>query len=174
MQKFEVLVGGGYGAVGSHICSLLSKNDKFIPVIAGRNEEKAQALARKLNCKWKTIDLENKDSIIEALTNINIVINCYIPSGEFNTFLPQLAAENVIHYLDIAPFNNYNEKAIGFNKKAAENNITLITALGLYPDMPGLIIASNKDHFDQIDSVDIYFIPGGKMDLSAATDHSVA
>jgi len=164
MQKIKILVAGGYGAVGTHISSLLSKNEKFLPVIAGRSEEKAKALAGKLNCEWTIIDLENQHSIREALKNVNIVISCYIPSGDFNTLLPDMAAENGIHYLDVAAFNDFNERVVEINKKAVENNATLITALGLYPGMPGLILASNKDYFDVIDSVDIYFTSGGKMD----------
>ena len=48
MQKIEILVASGYGAVGSYICSLLSKNDEFNTVIAGRSEEKAKTLAQKV------------------------------------------------------------------------------------------------------------------------------
>jgi len=162
--KIKILIAGGYGSVGTHISELLSQDEKFLPVIAGRSEEKAQALAEKFDCKWTTIDLENKNSIREALRNVNIVISCYIPSGDFNTFLPDIAAENGIHYLDVAAFNNFNESVIQLNEKADKNNAILITAMGLYPGMPGLILASNKDYFDTIDSVDIYFTSGGKMD----------
>ena len=48
MKKTKILVAGGYGSVGTHISSLLSQNDKFIPVIAGRSKEKAKALAEKV------------------------------------------------------------------------------------------------------------------------------
>ena len=51
MQKIEILVASSYGAVGSYICSLLSKNDKFNTVIAGRSEEKAKTLAQKVVSK---------------------------------------------------------------------------------------------------------------------------
>ncbi len=164
MEKLKILVAGGYGSVGVHISELLSKNEKLVPVISGRSEEKAKALAEKLNCNWKEIDLENETSIKEALSEIDIVINCYIPSGDFNTFLPEIAAKNGINYLDVAGFNNYNERVMGYNKKAVDNKVSLITALGLYQGMPSLILASNKDHFDKIDSVNIYFTSGGKMD----------
>ncbi len=164
MEKNKILVAGGYGVVGSHISSLLSKNDTFIPVIAGRDEEKAKALARKLNCDWTGIDLENERSMKEALKNVNIVVSCYIPDSGFNTILPELAAENGVHYLDIAAFNGFSDRVTRLNPKAVENNATLITALGLYPGAPGLILAGSNDYFDTIDSIDIYFTSGGKMD----------
>lgn len=168
MSRKQVLIGGGYGSVGSHITALISKTTGMIPVVAGRDGEKAKALAQKFGCRWKTVDLTNKNSIENALKNIDIVINCYIPSDDFTTSLPEKAAKSGIHYLDIAAFNNYNERVVDLNKIAAKNNAVLVTGLGLYPGMPGLILAGNKEFFDKIDSVDIYFTSGGKMEgLSA-------
>jgi len=164
MEQLKVLIAGGYGSVGTHISEMLSQDEKFIPVIAGRNEEKAKALADKLNCDWKGIDLGNENSINDALADIDIAINCFIPSADFNTILPELAAETGIHYLDVAAFNNFNERVTGLNKKAAVNKTVLITALGLYPGMPGLVLASNKEYFDRVDSVNIYFASGGRME----------
>ncbi len=164
MEKKQVLIPGGYGAVGTIISTLLSKNNYIMPVVAGRNEDQAKQLAQDLNCKWTTIDLENSESIEHALNNIDIVISCYIPSSDFNTFLPDICAESGIHYLDVAAFNQFNEKVMDLNKKAALNGAILITALGLFPGIPGLILGSNTDHFDKIDSADIFFTSGGNMD----------
>ncbi len=164
MEKHHVLIPGGYGAVGSIIATLLSKKENFIPIVAGRNEEQARKLAEKLDCRWAIVDLENKTSIETALKHIDIVINCYTPSGDFNTMLPELAAEVGIHYLDVAAFSRYNEGIIDLNKKAIENKSIFITALGLFPGLSGLIIGSSNDIFDTIDSVDIFFTSGANMD----------
>lgn len=153
MKKKYVLIPGGYGAVGTIVSSLLSKNKTFIPVVAGRSENQAKKLAAKLKCKWTVIDLENKESIELALKDRDIVISCYVPSGEFNTLLPQIAAESGIHYLDIAAFNKFNKNVMRLNKKAIQNGAILITALGLFPGVPGLILVSNKDYFDKIDKI---------------------
>jgi saccharopine dehydrogenase-like NADP-dependent oxidoreductase len=164
MQKIEVLVAGGYGSVGTHISTLLSADDRFSPVIAGRSEDKAKDLAQKLGCKWTRIDLIDKKSIEEAIQNANVVINCFVPSADFNTLLAEQAAEKGIYYLDIAAFNIFNERVVEINNSAVQKGSTLITALGLYPGIASLVIASNKDHFDLIDSIDIYFTSGGKME----------
>lgn len=163
-MKKHVLIAGGYGAVGTIISTELSKKDNIVPVVAGRNENKARKLARRLNCKWTLMDLENKQSIDRALRHIDIVINCYIPSEDFNTFLPESAAESGIHYLDVAAFEKFNKKVTGLNKQAARNGAALITALGLFPGMAGLIIGSSINYFDKIESADIFFTSGGNMD----------
>ncbi len=164
MKKSQILIPGGYGAVGSIIAALLTKNENIVPVVAGRSEDRAKKLAEKLNCKWTIIDLENKNSIKKALENIDLVISCYIPSDEFNTLLPEMAAELCIHYLDVAAFNRFNERVVGLHKKAVDHAATLITALGLFPGVPGLILGSNQDYFDTVESADIFFISGGNMD----------
>ncbi len=164
MEKKQVLIAGGYGAVGAIISRLLSKNDQIIPVVAGRNENKAKQLAQDLNCEWTTIDLEKRESIERAVKTVDIVISCYIPSSDFNILLPDICAESGIHYLDVAAFNQFNERVLGLNEKAAQNGAILITALGLFPGIPGLILGSNSEHFDKIDSADIFFTSGGNMD----------
>ena len=164
MKNHYVLIPGGYGAVGSIIAELLSIKENLTPVIAGRREDQAKKLAKKLGCLWTTIDLENRESIQKALKDIDIVISCYIPSDEFNILLPEMAAEQGIHYLDVAAFNSFNQKVMGLHKKAAANRAVLITALGLFPGVPGLIIGSNRDYFDNVDCVDIFFTSGGNMD----------
>ncbi len=164
MKTHRVLIPGGYGAVGSIIASLLSKNENIIPVVAGRSKDQAKKRAEKLGCQWTTVDLEDKDSIQEALNEIDIIINCYIPSADFNTYLPEMAAEQGIHYLDVAAFNGYNERVVGLHKIAAKSGALLITALGLFPGAPGLILGGNRDYFDQVDCADIFFTSGSNMD----------
>ncbi len=161
----QILIAGGYGVVGQVVTELLSQRIESIQsVVAGRNVEKTQAVAEKFNCKWTSIDLESDESIKTALTGIDVVINCYIPSADFNTLLAENAADMGIHYLDVGAFNAFNEKIVALHDLAVSNQATLITALGLYPGMASLILASNRDYFDEIDKIDIYFTSGGKME----------
>ena len=164
MNKKQVLVVGGYGFIGTTISSLLSKSNDLIPIIAGRDSEKAEALAKKLECGFRIIDLKKESLIEKALENIDIVICCYIDSNNLNTSLPEKAIKLGIHYLDVSGINEYNDKITNLNNKAIENNVILITALGLYPGIAGLLLADNKNYFEQIGSVEIFFTMGGNMD----------
>ena len=164
MNRTNVLVVGGYGFIGATISTLLSEKNGLFPIIAGRNSEKAESLAKKLECGFRTIDLNSEISIKKALENIDIVICCYIDSNNLNTILPEKAIKLGIHYLDVSGINEYNDKVMLLNNKAIENNVTLITALGLYPGIVGLLLADNKNYFEQIGSVEIFFTMGGNMD----------
>ncbi|MCP5053912.1 MAG: NAD(P)H-binding protein, partial [bacterium] len=163
MKQKRVLIAGGYGAVGGRLSRIFAGNKNIIPVVAGRNETKASVLAKELNCQWQVVDLEDKESIREALDGIDIVINCFIASENFNLYLPETAIEKGIHYLDLSGYNEYCEGIIRLKDSAEKNESLLITALGAYPCIGGLVLASNKDYFDEIASVDIYFTMGGKL-----------
>ncbi len=160
----RVLITGGYGVVGRTVATLLKNEPACEPVIAGRNTDKARQVAKSLNCTWKTIDLNEVGSVEEALVNIDIVVNCFIPHHHFNTHLAQLAAQKGVHYLDVAAFNAFNERILEHHSLAEKSQATLITATGLCPGMPAVLLASNSGVFDEIDSSEIFFTSGGNMD----------
>lgn len=174
MEKKQVLVVGGYGSIGSTISSLISENSDLFLIVSGRNSEKAKALAKRLECGFRTIDIGKEDSIEKALENIDIVICCYLDSNNFNTILPEKAIELGIHYIDVSGINEYNEQVWTLNNKALKGNVTLITGLGLYPGIVGLLLADNQNYFDKIGSVEIYFTVGGNMDdISPLSLHDI-
>ncbi len=162
--KTRILIAGGYGAVGKSIAKLLCLRPGIIPVVGGRNEEKAKSLANLINCEWIHIDLDNSESISNGLKDIDIVINCYIPSDNYPIKLAEIAVERRVNYLDISAFNGYCKRVIQLNPLANEKRVTLITALGAYPGIPGLIIADAREYFSEIKSAEFYFVMGGKLE----------
>ena len=163
MIKKQVLVVGGYGSVGSAITKLLFESDYLFPIIAGPDKDKAEKLAKQYNCDFKIIDIYDKNSIEQALKDIDIVICCYIDLDNFDTLLPETAIRSGVHYIDISGTNEYNEKIIALNDTAIENNILLITALGLYPGIAGLLLADSKNYFEKIGTIEVYFAVGANM-----------
>ncbi len=163
MNKTKILIAGGYGAVGEEIARLLTRKPGIVPVVGGRNEEKARLLADQLNCEWIRFDLNNNESVLNGLKGMDIVINCYLPSDSYHTKLAEAAIERQVNYLDVSAFNGYCGRIMQLNSLAEEKGATLVTALGAYPGIPGLILANSGDYFSEISSADIYFVLGGKL-----------
>ncbi len=112
MNAKKVLVVGGYGTVGSELSRILSGQENIEVFIGGRNEYKAREAAQNLNAGWRTIDLEKRESILGALKNIDLVINCFGgPFTGFNLDLPEAAVERGIHYLDVSGSYEYTERS---------------------------------------------------------------
>lgn len=164
MKETRILIAGGYGAVGKEIVKLLAPKSGVMPVVGGRDGEKAKLLANQLNCEWIRIDLDNGESISNALKNTDIVINCYLPSNNYPVRLANSAIEQQVHYLDVSAFNGFCRRVIRLNTLAGKKGVTLITALGVYPGIPGLILADAGAHFSEIHSAEFFFVMGGKLE----------
>jgi hypothetical protein len=160
MKKTRILIAGGYGAVGEKIAKLLCLRPGVITVVGGRNQKKAALLANQINCDWIYIDLDNPESIASGLKEIDIVINCYIPSDNFPVQLAEIAVRQQVNYLDLSAFNGYCSRVMQLKALAMENGATLITALGAYPGIPGLVLADAREDFSEIISADFYFTMG--------------
>lgn len=162
-EKTRILIVGGDGAVGEKIAKLLALKPEAIPIIGGRNGEKAASLANQINCGWITIDLGNCKSISSGLKDIDIVINCYLPSDDYHLKLAEIAIEQQVDYLDISAFNGYCKRVVQLNPLTSKKGVTLITALEVYPGIPGLVLADAREHFEGITSAEFYFVMGGKL-----------
>jgi hypothetical protein len=170
MNKKRVLVIGAYGTVGSVISEIIAKDERIVLVIAGRNESRAKELAHKLRTELRTIDINSAESITSALSDISVIINCF--SGPFThapLLLPEMSATSGIHYMDVSGSYEYAERFLQLNELAAKNNVTLITALGANPGIPGIALMSAKDDFETLESGRILFVLGAKLDGVSAS-----
>ncbi|MCP4657949.1 MAG: NAD(P)H-binding protein, partial [bacterium] len=97
-----VLIVGGYGAVGSDLCRILSTDSDIDLVVAGRDGEKASRLASELDAKSRVVDVDDPDSSAAGLEGIDLVVNCFVDVVEPSLNLPMAAIARGIYYLDLA------------------------------------------------------------------------
>ena len=96
----EVLIYGAYGYSGKLITEECLRNN-IKPVIAGRNEEALKTLADKHQLKYKVLSTENTAAIDEALSTVNVLINCAGPFKDTAEPLVEACLRTHTHYLDI-------------------------------------------------------------------------
>ncbi|MEV6558644.1 NAD-dependent epimerase/dehydratase family protein [Nocardia sp. NPDC051756] len=89
----NVLVLGGYGAVGGHVVLLLRANG-IAALAAGRDPVRADV----------TLDLSDLDSFTAALNDVAAVVNC---AGTENIRLAEASAARGIPFLDISATSEY-------------------------------------------------------------------
>lgn len=73
-------VPGGYGGIGAAICRGLARAGARV-IVAGRNEAKARALARKLGRGARGVALDVEDvaairEVVDAIGRVDILVNC--------------------------------------------------------------------------------------------------
>ncbi len=159
-----VLVVGGYGAVGSELCRILSRDRDIDLVVAGRDGEKASRLATELGARSRVVDVTDPDACASGLEDTDVVVNCFVDVVEPSLDLPEAAIARGIYYLDPAAVPvEYLERLLALSERAHAGGATLVTALGVNPGMPALLAIHAGKVFDQVDSVDVYFTMGSKL-----------
>jgi gluconate 5-dehydrogenase len=78
LQGKVAFVPGGYGGLGAAVCRALAAEGAKV-IVAGRDESKAAALARKVRGTAVTMDVRNPahiESGLSAIKRIDILVNC--------------------------------------------------------------------------------------------------
>ena len=159
-----VLVVGGYGAVGSELCRILSRDGDLDLVVAGRDGEKASRLAPALGARSRVVDVTDPESCAAGLEDVDVVVNCFVDVVEPSLDLPEAAIARGIYYLDPAAVPvEYIERLLALGERAHAAGATLVTALGVNPGIPALLAIHVGKAFDPVDSLDVYFTMGSKL-----------
>ena len=96
----KFMIYGANGFVGQ-VLAIEAITRGFRPVLAGRNAQALAELAQKLDLEYQAFDLQNQDQVIDAISGIDLLMNC---AGPFKyTYKPLVDAciREKVHYLDI-------------------------------------------------------------------------
>jgi len=158
-MKDKILVIGGYGQVGKHVCIELMKNFPGRVFAGGRNIKKAISFAKETDERVKPfkIDIYDSESFHERLQEITLVIMCLSPH---NNDLALFCIENKISYIDISPSNKIPSEIKLFEDKAITNETVCVLGVGLAPGLSNLMVKKVKPYFDEIKTVDLFLLLG--------------
>lgn len=164
-DKRNVMVIGGYGAVGTEVCTELAKDGNITVIVGGRNADKARVLAERIGVTWREVDALDPASVKRAMADVSVVINCFIDLTSSAVHVAQAAVDLGACYLDVAAVPlGFNQRVLALAEQAAANKATLITALGANPGIPALLVCSNTSIMQSVTEVDIFFVMGSRMD----------
>lgn len=96
----QIVIYGSYGYTGRLISELASKSSSNV-LLAGRNRDRLEHQAEKLELPYFVANLDRPDDLDRLMANATVVIHC---AGPFHrTWKPMLGAciRNNCHYLDI-------------------------------------------------------------------------
>lgn len=157
----RILVIGGYGAVGLEVVKLLLNHAEYDVCIAGHNAEKAEEAASIFHCDWTYIDVAQQVSIEQALNDIDIVINCFIPIDGIELGVIERVVKKGLMYIDVAGVPELHLNTIkALDSQAKASGALLITACGVNPGIVGILIKHHAQQVDEVYQSDVYFTMG--------------
>jgi saccharopine dehydrogenase-like NADP-dependent oxidoreductase len=107
MEIKRVIILGGYGSTGRPLAELLLQETSAELILAGRNEQKAQALAVEFNEKFegqrvvaKRVDASDTKSIRQAFAGVDMVVVAS-STADYTEQVANAALDAGIDYFDV-------------------------------------------------------------------------
>jgi saccharopine dehydrogenase (NAD+, L-lysine-forming) len=157
MRK-EIIVIGGYGHVGSQICTLLSESYPGDVYAAGRNLERAQQFSRSTGGKVKPLrlDLTQKPDT-RLLQRAKIVVMCM---DQQDTSFAEACLKNGVHYVDVSANGAFLTRLETLAPPTGQGSGTAVLSVGLAPGLTNMLARQASLAMSQTDRIDITIMLG--------------
>ncbi len=135
-----ILVLGGYGMVGRRIAAQLASVFPAQVVIAGRDMQRAAALASEvgLGTRARRVDADDATSFGAALDDVGTVVMCV---AQRDMQLLRASVERGLAYTDIAPKLAFWQGAEQMNADAQRTGACVVLGAGLSPGISNMMAA---------------------------------
>ncbi|WP_395020359.1 DUF4166 domain-containing protein [Dongia sp.] len=153
----RILILGGYGTFGSRIARLLAKRKRWSLLVAGRSQEKAQALAQSLgdaNVSAIALDREAITAVKLKSLELWLVIDASGPfQGDRALDYPvvRAALDAGAHYIDIADALGFVRGIGRFDAEARTRGLTVIAGASSVPTLSSAVIAELTRSLDPLE-----------------------
>ncbi|QXC52497.1 NAD(P)H-binding protein (plasmid) [Agrobacterium salinitolerans] len=152
-----ILIVGGYGHVGSRIAERLLI-DGITPVrLAGRSLEKARAMATRLGCEARHIDLDRSETWDDAIKGTDIVLVCM---DQQDTSFPAHVLAKGLTYVDITASDSFFRQVETLGERAIESGGRAVLSIGLAPGLTNLLVKACAEKLDHARSARIGIMLG--------------
>ena len=116
------------------------------PILAGRNQEVISSLAKELGLEFRIFTLESSSFIIEALTQVNLVLHCAGPFSATSEPMVGACLASKTHYLDITGELEVFEYVRRQHELAVKRGVMLMAGVG-FDVVPTDCLALNLKKF---------------------------
>ena len=150
----RVLVIGGTGSMGQGVARDLIKQRQIAAVILGDKNTALNRLQQKLQTSDKIslakIDVNNHNSMVDAIKKVDVVINCAGPFYKTAVAVAKAAVEAKVNYIDIC--DDYEATEILFasniDKAAKDADIIVLTGMGSDPGTNNVLVKWYADKLE--------------------------
>lgn len=155
MQRILVL--GGYGFFGARICAALARNPRIQLLIAGRNADKATALAYQLGLRAENARALDAASpqLSQALRKLGVttLIHTAGPFQDQGYAVAQAAIQAGAHYIDLADGRDHVGGIGTLDAAARRANVTVVSGASSLPALTCAVIDRYLPEFSRLDAV---------------------
>ncbi|WP_379552465.1 saccharopine dehydrogenase family protein [Qipengyuania sp. DGS5-3] len=137
-----VLVLGGAGAMGRHLCQALVGMDSIGHIrVAGIDDQAGLEFCKHLGGKaeYRSLDVTDEDHLLRALGEVDVVANATGPFYKLAGPILRAAIASGTHYVDICDDVEPTRSMLALHEKAQRAGITAIIGMGASPGLTNLL-----------------------------------
>ena len=123
------LIYGANGYTGELITRYASEQS-LKPILAGRNAEKVERLAKQYGFDFRVFDLNDAEKVDRALSEVEFVLHCAGPFSITSKSMVEACLRNKKHYLDITGEIAVFEQMARLDERAKDARIMIMPGVG--------------------------------------------
>jgi short subunit dehydrogenase-like uncharacterized protein len=137
-------------------------------IIAGRSENKVQALAARLDVQYRVFDISDPQFINASLADVQLVLNCAGPFKRTAGPLMKGCIRSGTHYLDVSAELDSYRLADELNQEAREAKVMLMPGCGGSVAMLGCLAGYAIEGVENPVAIDMALHVAGSMSRGSA------
>lgn len=159
----RVVLVGGYGVFGSLLSELLPRDGHEV-WIAGRNLEKAQEQATKINGRALAVDLfEGPDAVFAVAPDVVVdAAGPYQLYGDDPYRLARLCIDKGTNYLDLSDSATFTAGINTLDEAAKAKGVRILSGASSVPGLSSVVVSDLADDMDKIIAIETAILPGNK------------
>lgn len=158
-QPIRVMILGAYGFFGSRISEVLARNPRVQVLLAGRDLDKATALAYQLGLTAQHARrVDAADPQLAALLRkhgVRVLIHTAGPFQQQNYRVAQAAIAAGCHYLDLADGRDFVVGIARLDAAARAAQVAVISGASSLPALTAAVVDSYLEDFSRLDGIRI-------------------
>lgn len=168
-----VLLGCGFHGRG--IAYQLARSGRAVKLgVLDRDRRRASAVGDKAGVPWRTIDVTDRNSLLEVLEGTDVVVNAVGPYHQSALGVIQAAIDVGAHYVDMNDDHEVAEALLldaSWDERARRAGVTVLVDCGVVPGLSGLLVRYASEQLDRTERVAIRFGWNYSREYPAAIQH---
>ncbi|UQZ36174.1 saccharopine dehydrogenase [Paenibacillus sp. PK3_47] len=156
-MKTDIVVVGGYGHVGSQICTLLGEQYPGRVFAAGRSLERAEQFSRATGGRVLPMQLTAGEADMAFLQQTKLVVMCL---DQQDTSFAEACLQSGTHYVDITANGAFLTQLQRLGDNGYKLPGTALLSVGLAPGLTNLLAKEATQSLDSTEQLDISIMLG--------------
>jgi NAD(P)-dependent dehydrogenase (short-subunit alcohol dehydrogenase family) len=168
----SVLIIGGSGVFGAHLCRRLARLGLYIISVGGRNRDKALSLLQELmmidpGCEARFVPTDRNTVTAEELKwhGLAAVVDAAGPFQGSPLRLAEAAIEAGIHYIDLSDARDFVARIPSLDAKAKAAAVAVLTGASSTPALSHAMVHDLTTGWRSIDRIWVSIVPGSWSNL---------